>query len=153
MTFPEGSDLKRRIGEATTAAMKARDKARVAALRLINADIQRVEVDERRTLIDEDVIAVLNRMLKQRQDSLGQYEAAGRDDLAAQERYEIAVVREFLPAPLDDAELDRLIDAAVAATGATTMRDMGKVMAELKPHIHGRADMGAVSGKVKARLQ
>lgn len=153
MTLPEGSDLKQRIGEATTAAMKARDKARVAALRLINADIQRVEVDERRTLSDDDVIAVLNRMLKQRQDSLGQYEAAGRDDLAAQERYEIDLVREFLPAPLDDAELDRLIDAAVAATGATTMRDMGKVMAELKPHIHGRADMGAVSAKVKARLQ
>ena len=153
MTVQEGSDLKQRIGDATTDAMKARDKARVATLRLIKADIQRVEVDERRSLSDDDVIAVLNRMLKQRQDSLGQYEAAGREDLAAQERYEIALVREFLPEPLDEAELERLIDAAIAATGAASMRDMGKVMAELKPRIHGRADVGAVSGKVKARLQ
>ena len=153
MTVQEGSDLKQRIGDATTDAMKARDKARVATLRLIKADIQRVEVDERRSLSDDDVIAVLNRMLKQRQDSLGQYEAAGREDLAAQERYEIALVREFLPEPLGEAELERLIDAAMAATGAAFMRDMGKVMAELKPRIHGRADVGAVSGKVKARLQ
>ncbi|MEQ8482851.1 MAG: GatB/YqeY domain-containing protein [Pseudomonadales bacterium] len=153
MTVQEGSDLKQRIGDATTDAMKARDKARVATLRLIKADIQRVEVDERRSLSDDDVIAVLNRMLKQRQDSLGQYEAAGREDLAAQERYEIALVREFLPEPLDETELERLIDAAMAATGAASMRDMGKVMAELKPRIHGRADVGAVSGKVKARLQ
>jgi uncharacterized protein YqeY len=153
MTVQEGSDLKQRIGDATTDAMKARDKARVATLRLIKADIQRVEVDERRSLSDDDVIAVLNRMLKQRQDSLGQYEAAGREDLAAQERYEIALVREFLPEPLGEAELERLIDAAMAATGAASMRDMGKVMAELKPRIHGRADVGAVSGKVKARLQ
>lgn len=148
----EASDLKQRITAATTAAMKARDKARVATLRLLNAEIKRVEVDERRALSDDDVIAVLNRMLKQRQDSLSQYEAAGREDLAEQERYEIALVREFLPQPLGEAELDALIDAAIAASGAASMRDMGKVMAELKPKIHGRADMGAVSAKVKARL-
>jgi uncharacterized protein len=148
----EASVLKQRITAATTAAMKARDKARVAVLRLVNAEIKRVEVDERRELSDDDVIAVLNRMLKQRQDSLSQYESAGRDDLAEQERYEIALVREFLPQPLAEAELDALIDAAIAASGAASMRDMGKVMAELKPKIHGRADMGAVSTKVKARL-
>jgi uncharacterized protein len=148
----EASDLKQRITAATTAAMKARDKARVATLRLLNAEIKRVEVDERRALSDDDVITVLNRMLKQRQDSLSQYQAAGRDDLAEQERYEIALVREFLPQPLGDTELDALIDAAIAASGAASVRDMGKVMAALKPKIHGRADMGAVSAKVKARL-
>jgi uncharacterized protein len=148
----EDSPLKQRIGAATTAAMKARDKPRVATLRLLNAEIKRVEVDERRALSDDDIIAVLNRMLKQRQDSLSQYESAGRDDLAEQERYEIALVREFLPEPLSDAELDALIAAAIAASGAASMRDMGKVMAELKPKIHGRADMGAVSARVKARL-
>lgn len=148
----DASELKQRITAATTAAMKARDKPRVATLRLLNAEIKRVEVDERRALSDDDVIAVLNRMLKQRQDSLSQYESAGRDDLAEQERYEIALVREFLPQPLDEAELDALIDAAIAASGAESMRDMGKVMAELKPRVHGRADMAAVSAKVKARL-
>lgn len=147
-----GSALKQTIGDATTAAMKARDKARLAVLRLINADIQRVEVDDRRELSDADVVTILTRMVKQRQDSLGQYEAAGRDDLAEQERYEIEIVREFLPEPLDDAELDGLIAGAIRDSGAESMRDMGKVMAILKPQVEGRADMGAVSGKVKARL-
>lgn len=146
------SELKTQIGDATKAAMKARDKARLATLRLINADIKRVEVDERRTLTDEDVITILTRMLKQRQDSLNQYENAGREDLAAQERYEIEVVREFLPQPLEEAELDVLVDQAIRDTGAESMRDMGKVMGILKPQVEGRADMGAVSGKVKARL-
>lgn len=146
------SDLKTRISDATKAAMKARDKERLATLRLINADIKRVEVDERRELSDQDVVAILTRMLKQRQDSLSQYESAGRDDLAAQERFEIGIVQEFLPEPLGDDELDGLIEAAIKETGAESMRDMGKVMGILKPQIEGRADMGAVSGKVKARL-
>lgn len=146
------SQLKQRITAATTEAMKARDKARLGTLRLINADIKRVEVDERRELADADVVTILNRMLKQRQDSLTQYEDAGRDDLAEQEQYEIGVIREFLPEPLSEEALDALIDATVDSTGAESMRDMGKVMAELKPKVEGRADMGIVSGKVKARL-
>lgn len=147
-----GSELKQQINAATTAAMKARDKERVATLRMVNAEIKRLEVDERRELADQDVLAVLNRMLKQRQDSLSQFEDAGREDLAATERYEIAIVREFLPEPLSDEDLSALIDTAIAASGAQSMRDMGKVMAELRPSIQGRADMGDVSARVKARL-
>jgi uncharacterized protein len=146
------SELKQQISAATTAAMKARDKARVSALRLINAEIQRVEVDDRRELADDDVVAILNRMQKQRQDSLTQFEAAGREDLAATERFEMALIREFLPEPLTDADIDELIAAALAASGAGSMRDMGKVMAELRPRIQGRADMAAVSARVKAKL-
>ncbi len=149
--MPE-SEIKKRILEATTAAMRARSKDRLAALRLVNAEIKRVEVDERRELGDNDVLVILNRMLKQRQDSLNQYEAAGRDDLAEQERFEIGVVQEFMPEPLGEDELEGLIAGAIKATGAESMRDMGKVMGVLKPQIQGRADMGAVSAKVKARL-
>jgi len=146
------SELKQQITAATTTAMKARDKARVAALRLIKAEIQRVEVDDRRELADDDIIVILNRMLKQRQDSLSQFEAAGRDDLAATERFEIGVVREFLPEPLSDDDIDGLVAAALASSGAESMRDMGKVMAVLRPQIQGRADMGMVSARVKAKL-
>ena len=146
------SDLKLRIGETTKAAMKARDRDRVAALRLVNAEIKRIEVDERRDLTDDDVLTILNRMLKQRHDSLGQFEAAGREDLAEKERYEIGVIREFMPEPLSAEALAALVDEAVASTGATEMKDMGKVMGALKPKVQGRADMGALSGLVKARL-
>ncbi len=146
------SDLKDRIQTATRTAMKARDKRLVAALRLVNAELKRVEVDERKALADADVITVLTRMVKQRNDSRSQYEAAGRTDLAEQEAFEIDVVRSFMPSPLSEAEVDALIDAAVAATGASGMRDMGKVMGQLKGEVAGRADMGAVSAKVKAKL-
>ena len=146
------SELKQQISAATTTAMKARDKARVAALRLINAEIKRVEVDERRELDDGDIIAILNRMQKQRQDSLAQFEAAGRDDLAATERLEIAIIREFLPQPLSDDEIDQAIAAAITASGAQSVRDMGKVMTDLRPRVQGRVDMAAVSARVKARL-
>jgi len=146
------SDLKSGISDATKAAMKARDKGRVAALRMVNAEIKRVEVDERRSLEDADVLAVLNRMLKQRRDSLEQYEGAGREDLAAQERFEIELITEFLPAPLGEAELDAMIESAIAEAGAESMKDMGKVMALLREPVTGRADMAAVSQKVKARL-
>jgi uncharacterized protein YqeY len=145
-------DLRGQISQATTTAMKARDKARVGVLRLVNADIQRVEVDERKTLTDDEVIAVLNRMLKQRNDSESQYREAGRDDLADQEAYEIGVIKEFMPEALDEATLDSLIAAAVAEAGAESMKDMGKVMGLLKPQLAGRADMGQVSAKVKTRL-
>ena len=124
----------------------------MAALRLVNAELKRVEVDERKALADADVITVLTRMVKQRNDSRSQYEAAGRTDLAEQEAFEIDVVRSFMPTPLSEAEVDALIDATVAATGAAGMRDMGKVMGKLKGEVAGRADMGAVSAKVKSKL-
>ena len=146
------SELKQQISNATKDAMRARDKARLAALRLISADIQRLEVDTRKVLTDDDIQGVLNRMLKQRQDSLQQYESAGREDLAATERHEIAVIREFMPEPLSDAQIDAEIEAAVAATGASSMKDMGALMGVLRPKLLGRADMGAVSARVKARL-
>jgi uncharacterized protein len=146
------SALKESIGEATKDAMRARAKERLGALRLINAEIKRVEVDTRKVLSDDDVLQILNRMLKQRQDSLQQYEAAGREDLAAVERQEIGVIREFMPAPLSEAELEAEIDAAVTASGASGPKDMGAVMNVLRPRVQGRADMGQVSARVKARL-
>lgn len=146
------SDLKLQIVETTKVAMKARDKSRVATLRMVNSEIKRIEVDERRELADQDVLTILNRMLKQRHDSLSQFEAAGREDLAEKERYEIGVIQEFMPEPLGAEALAALVDEAVASTGATEMKDMGKVMGVLKPKVQGRADMGALSGLVKARL-
>lgn len=137
---------------ATTAAMKARDKRRVAAFRLVNAELKRVEIDERRELVDDDVIAILNRMLKQRADSLEMFEKAGRDDLADQERFEIALVKEFMPEALSIEEVQAAIAAAIEETGAAEMRDMGKVMDALKDRLRGRADMSAVSGIVRERL-
>ena len=146
------TDLRDQIQAATQRAMKARDKERVRALRLVNAEIKRVEVDERRRLRDEDVIAVLSRMRKQRNDAMSQFRAAGRDDLADREAFEIEVVQAFMPQPLSDAELQACVNAAVAATGAASAKDMGKVMGRLKKEVAGRADMGAVSALVKARL-
>ena len=147
------SDLRQAINAATTAAMKARDKQRLAVLRLVNADIKRAEVDERRdSSTDAEVLAVLNRMLKQRQDSLEQYTQAGRQDLADQESFEIGVIGEFMPEQLSEADLAAAIDEAIAETSAESMRDMGKVMGLLKERLQGRADMGAVSGRVKALL-
>lgn len=146
------SDLNGRIGEATKTAMKDRDKARLAVLRLVNSEIKRISVDERRELSDTDVLAVLNRMLKQRNDSETQFRAAGRIDLADQEAYEIRVIREFTPEPLSETQLDELIRGAITTAGATTMRDMGKVMAVLRDAVQGRADLGLVSTRVKALL-
>ena len=146
------ADLRALISEATTTAMKARDKPRVAALRLINAAIKQVEVDERKDLNDDEVIAVLNRMLKQRRDSESQFRDAGRTDLADIEAFEIALIGEFMPEPLDEAAVDALIAAAIASTGAASMSDMGKVMGALRSEVQGRADMAQVSAKVKAAL-
>ena len=145
-------DLKTQIADATKVAMKAREKQQVAALRLVNAEIQRVEIDERKDLTDDDVIGVLNRMLKQRNDSLTQYTDAGRSDLADQEQFEIDLIRTFMPEPLSEAEVDALVETTIAAVGATSMQDMGKVMGKLKAEAHGRADMGSLSAKVKAKL-
>jgi len=133
-------------------AMKAGDKRRLGAVRLILAAIKQREVDERKELTDPEVLAVLEKMLKQRRDSISQYEQAGRTDLAEQEAFEVAVIQGYMPAALGDAEIAALIEEAIATTGAKAMADMGKVMAIVKPKIQGRADMGAVSARVKQRL-
>lgn len=133
-------------------AMKARDKDRLAALRLIMAEFKRVEVDERVELDDERILQILDKMTKQRKDSHQQYADAGRDDLADREAMEMAIIAEFLPAQLSDDELSQIVGAAVAEVGASGMQDMGKVMGIVKPQVQGRADMGAVSGLVKAKL-
>lgn len=144
--------LKNRLTDAMKDAMRARAKQRLGAIRLILADIKRIEVDERIEVDDIRVLAVLDKMVKQRRDSLSQFQDAGRDDLAAQEQAELDVIAEFLPAALGDAELDTLIAAAISDSQAASMRDMGKVMAILKVQVQGRADMAAVSQKIKARL-
>ena len=146
------SDLKATIALATKNAMRGRERDRVSALRLVNAEIKQVEIDGRKTLGDDDVIAVLTRMLRQRRDSLGQYENAGREDLAAVERFEIGVIEEFLPEALSEAEIDEAVQDAIRATGASTMKDMGKVMGTLKGKLAGRADMGLVSRMVRTTL-
>ena len=146
------SDLKTRLTDDMKAAMKAGEKERLAVIRLINAAIKQREVDERIQLDDAQVLHVLEKMLKQRRDSVAQYEAAQREDLAAQERYEIGVIESYLPAQLSDSELDALIASAIADSGAASARDMGKVMSLLKERAAGRADFGALSQKVKAKL-
>ncbi|PST88132.1 glutamyl-tRNA amidotransferase [Photobacterium sp. NCIMB 13483] len=134
------------------AAMKAKDKPRLGAIRLVLAAIKQREVDEKITLSDDDVLVVLTKMVKQRRDSVAQYEAAGRQDLADIEHAEISVLAEFMPQPLSEDEISALMDEAIAATGAASMQDMGKVMGVLKPQIQGRADMGIVSKLVKIKL-
>jgi hypothetical protein len=146
------SEIKLRLTDDMKTAMREKDKARLDVVRLALAAIKQREVDERIELDDVQVLAVLDKMVKQRRDSASQYEAAGRQDLADQENYEISVISTYLPAALGDTELGALIDEAVAATGAASMQEMGKVMAWLKPKVQGRADMGAVSQKIKARL-
>jgi hypothetical protein len=145
--------LKPSITSAMKAAMRAGEKARLGTIRLMLAEMKRIEVDERIELDDERVLAILDKMLKQRRDSYSQFAAAGRDDLADQEAFEIGVIEEFMPAKLSDAELSTMVSAAIAQSGASSMQDMGKVMALVKPQAQGRADMGAVSQLVKASLQ
>jgi uncharacterized protein YqeY len=140
------------IKAAIKAAMKSRDKDRLGALRLVQAEFKRIEVDERIELDDARALSVLDRMVKQRRDSEQQYRDAGRGELAAQEAAEIAIIQEFLPAQLSDEALGAMVDAAIEATGATGMQAMGEVMGRLKPELAGRADMGAVSQLVKQRL-
>ena len=147
------SDLEDSIAAATKDAMRARDRERVKALRLVNAELKQTAIDARKTLADADVVAVLAKMLKQRRDSQAQYEKAGREDLAAIERFEIGVIEEFLPRALTAGEIEEAVAAAIEATGAVGMRDMGKVMGALKGTLTGRADMGAVSQVVRAALQ
>jgi uncharacterized protein YqeY len=146
------SDLKVRLQDAMKAAMRARERARLDAIRLILAEIQRIEVDERIVLDDARVLAVLDKMTKQRRDSVAQYRSAGREELAAQELAEIEIIASFLPTALTPAEITALVEQAIASSGASSARDMGKVMAILKPELQGRADIGAVSAQVKTRL-
>ncbi|HAB55094.1 MAG TPA: glutamyl-tRNA amidotransferase [Cellvibrionales bacterium] len=134
------------------AAMRAKDKPTLGTIRLILADLKRIEVDERIDVDNDRVIAVLDKMLKQRRDSIEQYRAADREDLAVIEETEMVVIQTFLPAQLSEQEIADLITAAISASGAESMKDMGKVMGILKPQLQGRADVGAVSGKIKAAL-
>ena len=145
--------LKARLTEDMKAAMKGGDKERLQVIRLANAAIKQREVDERIELDDAQVLAVLEKMVKQRRDSVSQYEAANREDLAAIERFEIGVIQGYLPQALDPAEIDALVAAAIAESGASGPQDMGKVIGLLKPRLAGRADMGKVSGLVKQALQ
>ena len=144
--------LKARLVEDMKAAMKGGEKDKLGVIRLINAAIKQREVDERIELDDSQVLAALEKMLKQRRDSVSQYEAAGREDLAAVERFEIGIIQTYMPAPMDDAELEAAVNASIAEAGAVGPQDMGKVMAVLKPKVAGRADMGALSGLVKKKL-
>jgi len=144
--------LKKQITDAMKAAMKGGDKARLGVIRLILAAIKQREVDERIELDDSQVLAVLDKMVKQRRDSIRQYGDAGRDDLVAVEAAEIEVIQEFLPSALSEEEIGAIIEAAIAETGAESMRDMGKVMGIVKPKVQGRADVGQVSGLVKQKL-
>lgn len=146
------SELKQRVSDEMKAAMRAKAKERLATIRMILAELKRIEVDERIELDDARVLATLDKMQKQRRDSITQYEAANRDDLADIEKQELLVIQEFLPQPLTEEELTAIVAAAITESGAQGMQDMGKVMALVKPQAQGRADMGAISKLVKSSL-
>jgi uncharacterized protein YqeY len=146
------STLKTRIQDDVKAAMRSKDKDRLGTLRLITAAIKQKEVDERIDMDDAAVIAVLEKMVKQRKDSINQYSQAGRDDLAAKEQAELDLIQTYLPEQMSEAELEAIISKALADTGASSMKDMGKLMAAVKPLVAGKADMGLVSKIVKAKL-
>lgn len=144
--------LKQRIQDDMKAALKAGDKPRLGALRLIVAAIKQKEIDERIELSDDQVLGVLEKMIKQRRDSIEQFRRAAREDLAQKEEAELSLCQSYLPQPLGEEDLQRLILEAIAASGASSMRDMGKLMTHLRPQVQGRAEMGAVSALVKAKL-
>lgn len=144
--------LKARITEDMKNAMRAKDAARLGAIRLLQAAIKQREVDERIELNDAQVVEAIEKMLKQRRDSISQYEAAGRQDLADVEKFEVAVLQEYLPAALTETELNEILAKAIVDTAASGIKDMGKVMAAIRPQVLGRADMGKVSALIKARL-
>ena len=145
-------NLKARITEDMKAAMRAGEKDRLSCIRMLQAGIQQREVDERIELDDAQVLAVIDKMIKQRKESVTQFQAGNRADLVAKESAEIAVLTAYLPAQLGDAELDAMIRAAIAQAGAASMKDMGKVMGLLKPKVQGRTDMGALSARIKSAL-
>ncbi|MDQ3261059.1 MAG: GatB/YqeY domain-containing protein [Pseudomonadota bacterium] len=144
--------LKDRITEDMKAAMRAKDSERLSGIRMLLAAVKQREVDERIALADADVVAVIEKLIKQRRDSITQFQAANRQDLAGKEQAELAIYQAYMPQALSDAEVDAAIAAAIAGTGAAGMKDMGKVMAELRVQLAGRADMGKVSGFIKAKL-
>lgn len=144
--------LKLQITEDMKTAMRAKDSARLGAIRLLQAAIKQREVDERIELSDADVITAIEKMLKQRRDSIAAYESANRTDLADVEKYEVSVLQEYLPQQLTEAEILSILDQVVADTGAAGVKDMGKVMAAIKPLVAGKADMGKISGFIKTRL-
>lgn len=144
--------LKQRILDDIKNAMRAGEKDRLAVLRMLSAAIKQREVDERIEMDDTQTLAVVEKMIKQRRESIRQYEEGGRPDLAEKEQAEIAILTNYMPAQLPEADIEKMIDEAIAETGATEMKDMGKVMGILKPKLQGRADMGDVSKRIKARL-
>jgi uncharacterized protein YqeY len=144
--------LRQQITEDMKAAMRAKEAQRLGAIRLLLAAMKQREVDERIELSDEQVVTVIEKMLKQRRDSITQYEAAGRQDLADNEKYEVSVLQGYMPQALSEAEIEVLVSAAVASSGAAGVKDMGKVMAVVKPQMAGRADMGKVSALIKSKL-
>lgn len=146
------ADLKSQITERLKSVMRERDMDTVAVIRSVQAAIKQIEVDTREELDDARVLAVLEKQIKQRKESIAAFTGAGRDDLAAKEQFEIGVISQFLPSALSNEELDQLIAQEINAQGATTIRDMGKVMNSLRPKIAGRADAAAVSAKIKAKL-
>jgi uncharacterized protein YqeY len=146
------SDLKKQIQDAVISAMKSGDKERLKIVRLITSSMKQVEVDERIELDDARIIAILDKMVKQRRESISQFKTAGRDDLVKQESFEIDIIQEFLPQALSEEELDTIVNQAIETTGASSIKDMGKVMGLVKPQIIGRADMGEISGRIKSLL-
>jgi uncharacterized protein YqeY len=144
--------LKEQIQQDMKEAMRGGDKRRLGVIRLVMAAIKQREVDERIELDDAGITAVLDKMAKQRRESIAQYSKAGRDDLVDQENFELEVLKSYLPEQLGEAEIDAMIEATIQTTGAASVKDMGKVMGQLKPKLQGRADMGAVSARIKARL-
>jgi len=146
------SDTRQRVLDDIKSAMKAGDKSRLAALRLVSAAIKQREVDERVTLDETATVTVLDKLSKQRRESITQYGQAGRDDLVAREKAELAIIAEYLPAALGQDEIDAIVERAVSETGASSVKDMGKVMASVKSELQGRADMSAVSRQIRERL-
>lgn len=146
------SSLKEQLSSAVKNAMRNKEKARLVTLRMAQAAVKQIEIDERRDLTDEDVLKVLDKMLKQRRDSASQYDEAGRQELGDKERAEMVIIEEFMPASLTEDELDGLIREAISSTNAQGMQDMGRVMSELRPQVLGRVEMGYLGKKVRAAL-
>jgi len=146
------SDLQKQIQDAVVSAMKAGEKKRLAIIRLMTSAMKQIEVDERIELDDARVIATLDKMVKQRRESIAQFKTAGRDDLVKQEAFEIDIIQEFLPQALSEEEVNDIVNQAIEKTGAASIKDMGKVMGIVKPQIIGRADMGEISGRIKSLL-
>ena len=144
--------LKEQLGSAVKNAMRNKDKTRLGTLRMAQSAIKQIEIDERRELSDDDVLKVLDKMLKQRRDAAAQYDEAGREDLADKEKAEMVVIEEFMPSALSEDDLDVLIRTTISSTGAQGMQDMGRVMNELKPQVLGRVDMAHLSKKVREQL-